>query len=325
VNAEVVERAPHGLRVHGHGLYLESRGRPQLGFLAHARAARNVLPERTIATAATVALIEAAQPRALRKAAALPAAYGNPFALGGLRLTLHPAGHVLGSAQLRCEGIGIDLVYAGDLGGAGERASLTAEPRDTLEAETLVLRATYGHPRFVFPSRAESLARIGAFVERTLASREVPVLIANALGATQDLVAHFGARGRTLRLHPTALRATEVYAARGVALRGYVPLRETGDVVIVPPTVRPDRLGISHMRTCFVSGRAIDGTRGADEAVPMSDHAGHDELVAAAKASGARRIHTIHGFAEDLAAALRAEGIDAAAIREHHQLRLPGF
>src|SRR5213075_2793962 len=109
LQAPEVERAANGLRVRGHGLYLEPRGRPPLGFLAHARGARQILPERTVATAATIAMLQAAQPRSLKRAAALPAAYGKPFALGALRLTLHAAGHVLGSAQLRCEGAGIDL------------------------------------------------------------------------------------------------------------------------------------------------------------------------------------------------------------------------
>src|SRR3984893_2787249 len=91
VETPEVERAANGLRVRGHALYLEPRGRPPMGFLDHARGAYTVLPERTVATAPTVALLEAAQPRALRRTAALPAAYGKPFALGSLRLTVHPA------------------------------------------------------------------------------------------------------------------------------------------------------------------------------------------------------------------------------------------
>ncbi|HET9754748.1 MAG TPA: MBL fold metallo-hydrolase, partial [Myxococcales bacterium] len=146
-----VERAAHGLRVRGHGLYLDARGRPPMGFLAHARGAPSILPERMIASGPTIQLLTAALPRALRRTAALPAAWGQTFALGSLRLTLHPAGHVLGSAQVRCQADGLDLVYAGDLGGSGARASLTAEPQVPLTCETLALRAVYGHPRYVFP------------------------------------------------------------------------------------------------------------------------------------------------------------------------------
>ena len=324
IEAPEVERAANGLRVRGHGLYLEPRGRPPLGFLAHARGARPVLPERTVATAATVALLEAAQPRALRRTAALPAAYGKPFALGSLRLTVHPAGHVLGSAQLRCEAPGLDLVYAGDIGGDAARASLTAEPREQLECETLALRAIYGHPRYVFPPREELLEKVRAFVEKSLRDGKTPVLVAAALGAAQDLVRHLGDR-RTLRLHHTAYRACEVYAAQGVPLKGFSRLDGDGEVMVVPPTARLSRMNLGEHRICGLSGRAIDGLRGVDEAIPLSDHADFTELVAYAVRSGARRVLAVAGNAEDLAAALRERRIDALAVREHHQLRLPGF
>ncbi len=319
-----VERAPHGLRVRGHALYLEHRGRPPLGILAHARGAPPVLPERMVATAPTVKLLEAAQPRALRRTAALPAAYGQTFALGSLQLTLHPAGHVLGSAQVRCEADGLDLVYAGDIGGIGARASLTAEPLEQLTCDTLAIRALYGHPRFVFPPRQETLQRLRDFVERSLRDGKTPVVVAAALGEAQEVV-HFLAPRRTVRLHATAFRACEVYAAQGVPLTGFARLEEEGEVVVVPPTVKLARLKLGEHRVCVLSGRAVDGIAGADEALPLADHAGFDELVAYARASSARRVLTLDGHAEDLAAALRALRIEAVAVREHHQLRLPGL
>jgi putative mRNA 3-end processing factor len=314
-----VERAANGLRVRDHQLYLDPLGRPQLGFLAHARGAARVLPERTIATAPTVALLAAAQPRALRKAAALPAAHGQSFALGSLRLTLHPAGHVLGSAQIRCEADDLDLVYTGDLG----HASLTAEPLQQLQCDTLVLRATYGHPRYAFPPREQALERVGRFVEETLARKQTPLLIAAAVGATQDLARYFGERLR-LRLHPTALRTCEVYREQGVRLPEVSPLDGPGDVVVLPPTARPDRLKLGPHRICLLSGRALD--KSLHESIALSDHAGFDQLIEYAVASDARRILTVHGHAEELAQALRERGLDARSIREHHhQLALPGF
>ena len=320
-----MERAAHGLRVRGHALYLEPRGRPPMGFLAHARGARPVLPERAVATAGTIALLQAAQPRALRRTAALPAAWGQSFALGSLRLTVHPAGHVLGSAQLRCQADGLDLVYAADIGGAGKRASATAEPREQVTCETLVMRALYGAPRYVFPPREELLDRAFAFIRKTKSEGRTPVLIAAALGAAQDLVKHLGDRGLTLRLHATAFRACEVYAAQGVPLKGFARIDQEGDAVVIPPTVRLGRLRLGDHRVCALSGRAIDGTLHADEAIPLSDHAGFDELVDYAVRSGARRVLAVQGHADELAQALRNKGVAALAVREHHQLVLPGF
>ena len=319
-----VERAPNGLRVRGHGLYVEPRGRPPLGFLAHARGAPSVLPERMVATAATIQLLEAAQPRALRRTAALPAAYGQSFALGSLRLTLHSAGHVLGSAQVRCEAAGLDLVYAGDVGGTGRRAASTAEPLEQLRCQTLAIRAVYGHPRYVFPPREAVLDRLEAFVASALREGKTPIVVGAALGVAQEVVHRLGRR-HTLRLHPTAFRACEVYNRHGAGLTGFVRLAEQGNVILVPPTVRLGRIEVGPHRICVLSGRAVDGIPSADEALPLADHAGFDELVAYAQASGARRVLAIDGHAEDLAQALRALGIEAAAIREHHQLRLPGL
>src|SRR5207245_6934239 len=118
-----------------------------------------VLPERMVVTGPTSKLLEAALPRALRRTATLPAVYGQTFALGSLRLTLHPAGHVLGSAQVRCEAQGLDLVYAGDIGRAGARASLPAAGLEQLSCATLAIRALYGHARYVSAPRAVRLER----------------------------------------------------------------------------------------------------------------------------------------------------------------------
>ena len=319
-----VERAAHGLRVRGHALYLEPRGRPPLGFLAHARGAPSVLPQRMVASGPTHKLLEAAQPRALRRSAALAAAYGQTFALGSLRLTLHPAGHVLGSAQVRCEADDLDLLYAGDIGGTGSRAAATAEPFEQLTCQTLVIRAVYGHPRYAFPPRQLLLERLEGFVERSLRDGKTPVIVAAAIGEAQEVVRFLGGR-RTLRLHPTAFRSCEVYVAQGQSLEGFVRLEEEGDVVLVPPTVRLARLELGAHRICALSGRAVDGIAGADEALPLADHAGFDELLECIRASGAKRVLTIDGHAEDLARAARALGIDAMAVREQHQLRLPGL
>src|SRR6266849_2167279 len=286
-----VERTAHGLRLRATQLYLEPVGRPQLGFLAHARGARATLPERTIATAATVALLEAAQPRALRRAAPLPAAWRKPFALGSMTLTLYPAGHVLGSAQLHCELAGRSILYAGDLGGAGERAPATAGKPEHVPCDTLLLRATYGHPRYSFPPRAEVLEELSRFVAGALAERRTPVILAAPIGGAQEAVLNLAAH--EMRLHPAPPRS-----------RRYLP-------------------EIGPHRTCLLSGRAVEpgyaAQIGVDCALPISDHAGFPDLVDYAVHSGASRVLIVHGYAEDLARALRERGVRAASIKDHHR------
>jgi putative mRNA 3-end processing factor len=325
-----VERAAHGLRVRGTQLYVDPVGRTQLGFLAHARGTRATLPERTVLSARTLALLEASQQRALRKAAPLPAAWGQSFALAGLRLSIHPAGHVLGSAQLRCESIdGNVLVYAADLGGWGPRAPATAEPCERLRCDALVLRASYGHPRFSFPPRSEVLQDLAAFVRDALAERRTPVILAASLGGSQEAMRAL--EGHELTAHPVILRAAEVYRAQGVAVPAASLLGTVrfGQVVLLPADPRSRRrlAELPPHRICLLSGRAaIPGFReklGVDRLLPMSDHAGFEDLVDYALQSGARCVCTFHGHAHDLAQALRDRGMDAHPIREaHRQLEL---
>jgi putative mRNA 3-end processing factor len=320
-----VERAAQGLRVRGTQLYLDPVGRPQLGFLAHARGARATLPERTIATAPTIALLQAALPRALRKASPLPAAYAQEFALAGPRLSLHPAGHVLGSAQLRCELPGGVLVYTADLGGTGARAPATAEKQEQLSCDALVLRATYGHPRYAFPPRAEVLGDLSRFVRESLARGMTPVVLAAALGGAQEAIRHLAEH--ELRAHSAIARTAEVYRAQGVELAAVLPFGATspGQVVLLPahPRSRRQIEQLGPHRTCLLSGRAIDPgfarQVGVDLALPLSDHAQFADLVDYATRSGARFVQTVHGHASELASALRERGIPAEAIREPHR------
>jgi len=320
-----VERAAHGLRLRGTQLYLEPIGRPQLGFLAHARGVRAILPERTIATAATVALLETAQPRALRKAAALPAGWGKPFSLGSLTLTVHPAGHLLGSAQLHCELGSRSVLYTGDLGGAGARAPATAEPREQVPCDVLFLRATYGHPRYSFPPRAEVLQDLSRFVAATLRERRTPIVLAAPLGGSQEVVRHLGEH--ELRLHAAPLRFCDVYRAQGIELPPTQPLgvAKPGQVIVLPAHPRSRRLvsDFEPYRTCLLSGRAAEpgfaAQVGVDMALPLSDHAGFPDLLDYAVRSGASRVVVVHGNAEELVDALRQRGLAAQTLREHHR------
>ncbi|GAC1347656.1 MAG: hypothetical protein NVSMB23_27270 [Myxococcales bacterium] len=327
-----LERTAHGLRLRGTQLHLDPRGRSELGFVAHARGARATLPARIVATAATVELLKAAQPRALLRSSPLPAAFGKPFALGVLKLTLYAAGHLRGSAQVRCETeAGASVLYSGDLGGAGAHACATAEPRDQTRCETLLLRAPLGHPRYLLPPRAAVLASLSGFVRRSLADGKVPVVLAAPLGGAQEVARHLGDEGYALRLHPAVLRNAEVYQALGVALRGLSALAGTpalGEVVLLPYDDRGRRAlaALPPHRTCLLSGRAIvpdfAARSGVDEALPLSDHAGFDQLVDFAERSGASRVLTVEGHGEDLAQALRKRGIAARALDHEKQLEL---
>jgi putative mRNA 3-end processing factor len=319
------------LRISGTPLHLDARRRAECGFVSHAHGDHIGRHGRTIATAATLALMNhrLGEPKRRARAEQLPAEYRRPFGLGELTLELFPAGHVLGSAQLRItQRDGRTLGYTGDLCTDTVHA---AEPAEVMPCDALVLESTFGQPRYVFPPKAETLARVRAFVDDALSDGVTPVLLGYSLGKAQEILAFFSAAGYACRVHPVIHAIDRIYQAHGVALPGVRPLEvevaPAGEVVVAPPQLAhsPAMRAVKRRRTAVLTGWAIDGGRhfrGVDAAFPLSDHADHPSLLAYARATGAARVFTVHGHTDELAASLRREGIRAEPLRERRQLEL---
>jgi putative mRNA 3-end processing factor len=310
-------------------LHLDATRRVECGFVSHAHGDHIARHERTIATAATLALLRhrLGVPRRAR-AEHLPAAHRSPFGLGELTLELFPAGHVLGSAQLRVTRRGVALGYTGDLCTEPTEA---AEPAEVMPCDVLVIESTFGLPRYVFPPKAEVLAAIRRFVDDTLTDGETPVLLGYALGKAQEILKHLSEAGYRCRAQPMVHGVNRVYEELGVRFPGVRLLGpegpDPGEVVVCPPhlTQSTSMRGVRRRRTAVLTGWAIDGGRhfrSVDAAFPLSDHADFPSLVAYARATGAGRVYTVHGEADALASALRRAGIRAQPLREELQLEL---
>jgi putative mRNA 3-end processing factor len=325
-----VERTAFGLRLRGSQLVLDPRGRAPLGFVANARAVRSSMPERTIATTGTIELLAASLERRGEATSTLPVPYRQTFGLGPLTLSLHPAGCARGSAWLRCELGDKTIAWAPDLGGSGGRALACAEPRVQPECDVLVLRATFGHPRCVFPPRAPLYGRLLEFVRATLDEKRTPVVLAAPLGGAQEAALFLSREGHRLLLHPALHRLGLACARLGAPKSEHAPFDRApraGEVVIAPYGARIGRRGpLGPHRTVLLSGAALEpgaaARAGADLALPISDHAGFDELVAVALGSGASRVIVVEGYAAELSAELCRQGLEAVAIGAERQLEL---
>lgn len=316
------------LHVTGSGLFLDARRRSGCAFVSHAHGDHIARHDRTIATEATVALVRHRLGERLA-GEALPAAYRAPFGLGDLTLELLPAGHVLGSAQLRVRRNGTVLGYTGDLCLEPNGA---AEPAQVMGCDVLVMESTFGLPRYVFPPKAEVLAAVRRFVDEALSGGATPVLLAYSLGKAQEIQKYLGELGYRLRAHAAVQAVNRVYQRLGVVLPGVRPLGPEGpdrDEVVVAPPHLARSAGLARLRrrrTAVLTGWAVDGSRafwrGADAAFPLSDHADFPALLRYARATGAGRVYTLHGFAEQLARALRREGIRAQPLESARQLEL---
>ena len=322
-----IELSKGQLKVTGSGLFLDAHRRAACVFVSHAHGDHIARHDRTIATPATVALMRHRLGERVR-GEALPAAYRQPFGLSDLTLELFPAGHVLGSAQLRVTRRGVSLGYSGDL---CLEPTLTAEPAEVMGCDVLVLESTFGLPRYVFPPKAEVLLRIRRFVDDALSAGVTPVLLGYSLGKAQEILKYLGEAGYPCRAHPMVQAVNRVYGAQGVELPNVRLLgpdgAAPGEVVVAPPHLSRSAaiLRIRRRRTAVLTGWAVDGRRGfrsADAAFPLSDHADFPALLRYARDTGAGRVFTVHGYARELAAALRREGLRAEPLEEREQLEL---
>ena len=321
-----VELRRGGLHLTGTALSLDARRKCELSFISHAHSDHIARHERVIATSPTLRLMTH---RLGHLPAALPVPYNRPFVLGPLEVELLPAGHILGSAQIRVTRPDARrIAYTGDLNLA---PSLTAEPAQVARCDTLIVEATFGHPRYIFPPKASVLGQLEGWIRRTLEAGATPVLLGYSLGKAQEVIKFLRERGFALCAHASICDIAELYREFGVPLDGIRRFNgsiKPGEVLVFPPQLArsPALRRVWPRALAILTGWALDPARarwhGADAAFPLSDHADFEGLVRYVKATGAREVITHQGYADELAKALRQEGIEARAIGKPLQLRL---
>jgi Cft2 family RNA processing exonuclease len=309
------------------GWHLDSRVAVDHSFISHAHSDHIAAHREIICSAATARLLRTRLPGS-RVERVLP--FGQMESLGtGTMVTLHPAGHVLGSAQclLTHERHGT-LLYTGDF---RLRPGVGAEPCVTPHADVLIIETTFGLPQYAFPPDAEVFAAIERFCREALADGATPVLSAYSLGKSQELLLGLAATRLPVMLHPSAFKVAKIYEELGVALPPYRPFdgpTAAGHVVIWPPSGGASAIlhALPRRRVAAVTGWALD--RGAiyryqcDAAFPLSDHADFPDLLAFVGRVQPRVVYTVHGFAREFAQTLRARGIEAWALGADNQLEL---
>ncbi len=220
------------------------------------------------------------------------------------------------------------LLYTGDF---KLRPSLAAETCEPPRADVLIMETTFGLPRYVFPPQAVIERDILDFCRQALAEGTAPVLHAYSLGKTQELLQIVGGAGLPVMLHAHGYRVTRRYAELGMKLPPYELLNAGaygGHVIIAPPmSGRSEPLTWIHpRRTAVATGWAMDPgaiyRNGCDAAFPLSDHADFTDLLAFVDKVQPRFVYTVHGFAREFAATLRARGTEAWALGQQNQMDL---
>ena len=251
--------------------------------------------------------------------------YGERVEQGAVVFSFHPAGHVLGSAQVRIEGAGATWVVTGDF---KRQADPTCAPFEPLGCDVIVSEATFALPVYCWPPVDRVIEQVLDWWRANRDAGRASVLFCYALGKAQRLLALLAPHvERPVYVHGAIAALVDLYRAAGVALAPTVPVGETlkgrsfaGELILAPEMA----IGTTWMRrfgphdTGFASGwmrvRGNRRRRSFDRGFEISDHADWPGLLQTIRESGAGRVLLTHGYGDPLARYLREQGLEADVL-----------
>lgn len=280
--------------------------------------------EHVLATAGTLAVMRTRMGVERAGVSQQALGYGEALKIGEALVTLYPAGHVLGSAQIAIEHDGMRVVISGDY---KRQFDPTCEGFEVRMADVFITEATFGLPVFQHPEAADEIAKllgsVAMFPERT------HVVGCYALGKCQRVIAELRRAGydQPVYLHGAHVAVCETYRDQGVdlgALRAATVADKAalkGAIVLAPPSAIADRWArrLEDPVVCMASGwmairqRAKAG--GVELPLVISDHADWNGLIATIRVVQAPQVWVTHGNEEALIHALGKMQIRARALR----------
>jgi putative mRNA 3-end processing factor len=249
--------------------------------------------------------------------------YGQSVAQGDVTVTLRPAGHVLGSAQVVLDYHGERIVVSGDY---KRRRDPTCAPFEPVPCDLFITEATFALPVFRHPDDTAEMTRLLA-VRDTFPERAL-LVGAYSLGKAQRIICLLREAGhnRPIYIHGALEPINATYRRFGVDLGELRLVTETpkaemaGEIVVAPPSTLNDRWSrhLPDPVTCFASGwmgvRARARQRGIEVPLVISDHADWDELNRTLDDVAAPHVWVTHGAEEALIHAAKLRGFDARAL-----------
>ena len=255
--------------------------------------------------------------------------YRESVDINGVTVSLIPAGHILGSAQVRLEHRGEVWVVSGDY---KTEPDPTCSPFEPVRCHTFITESTFGLPIYRWCAQEETFADMRAWWRTNADEGHASVIFAYALGKAQRVLAGMlGADIGPIYTHGAVERLTRDYRDSGVELHPTSPVAslpkgtDFSNALIVAP---PSAAGSTWLRrfgsasTAFASGwmqvRGARRRRSIDRGFVLSDHVDWPALMSAIDATGAESVWVTHGYREQVVKYLREEkGLDAMSVASH--------
>jgi putative mRNA 3-end processing factor len=256
-------------------------------------------------------------------------AYGEVLDLNGVKVSFHPAGHIVGSAQIRLEHQGEVWVVSGDYKLEDDGLCTPFEP---VKCHTFITESTFGLPVYRWQPQAVVMAEVNAWWAANAAEGKASLLSGYSLGKAQRIIQSVDHDIGPVFTHGAVENTNEVLRAAGLALKPTIRVVAQGPdkhtkkdfrqaLIIAPPGAigsawarrfQPFSLGIA---SGWMALRGARRRRAADRGFLLSDHADWPGLNEAIAATGAEKVFVTHGYSDLFARWLREQGLEAEVVQ----------
>ncbi len=252
-------------------------------------------------------------------------AYGQTFHINGVTFSLHPAGHIIGSAQVRVEYKGEIWVVSGDYKLEDDHFCTPFEP---VSCHVFITESTFGLPIYKWQPQQQVFDEIDAWHAQNKTEGKASLLMGYSLGKMQRILTNIKQTGETIYAHGAVYNVNETLRMAGYNVPPLTLItKETdrklfqGALVLAPPSAdgsswakkfAPVSLGYC---SGWMAIRGAKNRRAIDQGFVLSDHVDWPDLNTAVRATGAEKVYVTHGFTSVFARWLNECGIDAAEVK----------
>jgi putative mRNA 3-end processing factor len=252
--------------------------------------------------------------------------YNEPITINGVKVSFHPAGHIVGSSQIRMEYKGYVTVFTGDYKVQDDGIST---PFELVKCNEFITESTFGLPIYNWLTPQQYADQMQNWVALNKSQDKTSTFIGYSLGKAQRIMKSVEGAGK-IYVHSSIGRLNEAIESCGIKLPEYEILdfhddikKVKGEIVIVPPALSDSNMirKIPNRATAFCSGwMQVRGSRrwkSADAGFAISDHADWNGLLNTIKATGAEKVHVTHGQIAVFTKYLNEIGINAFEVKTH--------
>jgi putative mRNA 3-end processing factor len=254
--------------------------------------------------------------------------WGEPVFMNNLRISLHPAGHIIGSSQIRVEHEGEVWVASGDYKTEDDGISGQIE---IVPCDVFITESTFGLPVYKWKPQQELFYDIQNWIGKNREEGKNSVLIAYSLGKAQRLLKGISEIASNIYAHGAIWNVQDVLIKAGFKLpvvkKVFPEMTKDlfkSDIILAPPSAHnspwmnrflPYSVGVC---SGWMQIRGNARRRNADAGFAMSDHADWNGLLSVVRASSAKKVFVTHGFQSAFSRYLNESGIESGEVKTEY-------